>query len=217
MPIRICRRPKRPRLRARRVCSHAPIRCCRYPCCSAWLLLRTWHRCVPGGSTGPLVWAALFFSSVVVSKFATFRYRSPSELRNRDTGGSSVSQNFESCEDIIRKSDYDRYAAAVFAPKRVRGHLCALYAFNYEIAKTGETVSEVLAGQIRLQWWRDAIAELREGKRREHPVVLALAEVLRAHDLPQNLFDQMIDARECDLDEMPFQDMTGLETYADAT
>jgi len=128
-----------------------------------------------------------------------------------------VSQNFESCEDIIRKSDYDRYAAAVFAPKRVRGHLCALYAFNYETAKTAETVSEPLAGQIRLQWWREAIAELREGKRREHPVVLALAEVLRAHDLPQNLFDQMIDARECDLDEMPFQDMARLETYADAT
>ncbi|MEA2824161.1 MAG: hypothetical protein QOF03_643, partial [Alphaproteobacteria bacterium] len=39
-----------------------------------------------------------------------------------------MSQNFEPCEDIIRKSDYDRYAASVFAPKRVRGHLCALYA-----------------------------------------------------------------------------------------
>ena len=128
-----------------------------------------------------------------------------------------MSQNFESCEDIIRKSDYDRYAAAVFAPKRVRGHLCALYAFNYEIAKTAETVSEPLAGQIRLQWWREAIAELREGKRRDHPVVLALAEVLRAHDLPLNLFDQMIDAREWDLDEMPFQDMARLEAYADAT
>ena len=128
-----------------------------------------------------------------------------------------MSQNFESCEDIIRKSDYDRYAAAVFAPKRVRGHLGALYAFNYEIAKTAETVSEPLAGQIRLQWWREAIAELREGKRRDHPVVPALAEVLRAHDLPLNLFDQMIDAREWDLDEMPFQDMARLEAYADAT
>src|SRR5258706_10955636 len=84
MPIRICPRPKRPRLRARPVCSRAPIRCCRYPCCSAWLLLRTWHRCVPGGSTGPLVRAALFFSSVVVSKFATFRYRFPSELRSQN-------------------------------------------------------------------------------------------------------------------------------------
>src|SRR5437764_691246 len=66
-------------------------------------------------------------------------------------------------------------------------------------------------------WCGDAIGELREGKARAHPVVLALAEALRAHDLPQALFDQMIDAREWDLDEMPFPDMASLETYADAT
>jgi phytoene synthase len=128
-----------------------------------------------------------------------------------------VSQNFPSLEEAIRKSDYDRYAAAVFAPPNLRGHLFALYAFHYEIAKTAESVSEALAGQIRLQWWRDAIGELRARKTREHPVALALAEALRAHDLPQALFDQMIDAREWDLEEMPFQDMASLETYADAT
>jgi phytoene/squalene synthetase len=128
-----------------------------------------------------------------------------------------VSQTYPSCEETVRKSDYDRYAATAFAPGSVRRHLFALYAFNYEIAKTAETVSEALAGQIRLQWWRDAIGELRARKTREHPVVIALGEVLRAHDLPQILFDQMIDAREWDLDEMPFQDMTSLETYADGT
>lgn len=128
-----------------------------------------------------------------------------------------MSQNFPALEEAIRKSDYDRFAAAAFAPVSVRRHLFALYAFNHEIAKTAETVSEVLAGQIRLQWWRDAIGEIRARKTREHPVVLALAETLRAHDLPQALFDQMIDAREWDLDEMPFQDMASLETYADAT
>ncbi len=128
-----------------------------------------------------------------------------------------MSQNLPSCEETIRKSDYDRYAATVFAPQSVRRHLFALYAFNYEIAKMGETVSEALAGQIRLQWWRDAIEELRARKTSEHPVVLALEEALRAYDLPQALFDQMIDAREWDLDEMPFQDMTSLEDYADAT
>jgi phytoene synthase len=128
-----------------------------------------------------------------------------------------VSRNFPFLEEPIRKSDYDRYAAAVFAPRGVRGHLLALYAFHHEIAKTAETVREALAGQIRLQWWRDAIGELRAGKTREHPVALALAEAFRAHDLPQILFDQMIDAREWDLDEMPFQDMASLETYADAT
>jgi phytoene synthase len=126
-------------------------------------------------------------------------------------------QHFASCEETIRKSDYDRYAAALFAPERVRPHLFALYAFNHEIAKTAETVSQPLAGQIRLQWWRDAVAELRAGNIRDHPVVRALAEAVRAHDLPQILFDQMLDAREMDLEEMPFYDMASLEAYADAT
>ena len=126
-------------------------------------------------------------------------------------------QHFASCEETVRKSDYDRYAASVFAPRSVRGDLFALYAFHYEIAKTAETVSEAPAGHIRLQWWREAIEELRAGTRREHPVVQAMAECFRTHDLPQALFDQMIDARASDLDEMPFRDMASLENYADAT
>jgi phytoene synthase len=126
-------------------------------------------------------------------------------------------QVFETCEEAVHKADYDRFAAALFAPKNVRPHLLALYAFHYEIAKTAETVSQPLAGQIRLQWWRDAIAELRAGKTRDHPVVQALAEVLRAHDLPEVLFDQMIDAREMDFDETPFHTLASLKAYADAT
>ena len=122
-----------------------------------------------------------------------------------------------SCEETVRSADYDRYVAALFAPANLRPHLFALYAFNYEIAKTAETVSQPIAGQIRLQWWRDAMGELCAGKTRDHPVVRALGEAMREHDLPQVLFDGMIDAREMDLEEMPFPDMANLEAYADAT
>ncbi len=125
--------------------------------------------------------------------------------------------NFKACEETIRKSDYDRYAAALFAPASIRPHLFALYAFHHEVAKTAESVSQPIAGQIRLQWWRDAIDEIREGKTRDHPVVRALGEMLRAHDLPRGLFDRMIDAREMDFEETPFRDMADLEAYADAT
>ena len=124
---------------------------------------------------------------------------------------------FSSCEETVRGADYDRYVAALFAPAAVRPHLFALYAFNHEIAKTAETVSQPMAGQIRLQWWRDAIGELGARQPRDHPVVRALGEAIREHDLPQVLFDRMIDAREMDLDEMPFPDMASLEAYADAT
>jgi phytoene/squalene synthetase len=117
----------------------------------------------------------------------------------------------------IRHADYDRYLSALFAPEPARSHLLAFYAFNHEVAKIAEMVREPLAGLIRLQWWRETVEELFHGKARHHEVVLALAEVLRAHDLPQMLFDELIDAREHDLEPQPFVDMAALETYADAT
>jgi|SRR5882672_3994984 len=120
-------------------------------------------------------------------------------------------------EEIVRKADYDRYLAALFATQALRRQLITLYAFNYELAKTAESVSQPIAGQIRLQWWRDRIAELYGGADLDHRLANALGEIIAEHDLPRELFDELIDARENDLEEAPFDDMASLETYADAT
>jgi phytoene/squalene synthetase len=120
-------------------------------------------------------------------------------------------------EALIKRMDYDRYLAALLARPAARPALFALYGFNYEVAKTAENVSQPVMGQIRLQWWREAIAEIYAGAERRHEVVQALAGTIRANDLPQNLFDALIDARASDLDEAPFSDWAGLEAYAAAT
>jgi phytoene synthase len=127
------------------------------------------------------------------------------------------SDPFAFCEDLIRRVDFDRYLSALFAPERARRHLFALYAFNYEVAKTAESVTQPVAGQIRLQWWRDAIAEICAGNARAHEVASALAAVVNEHRLPQILFDALIDARENDLAESPFTTIAEWEAYADAT
>jgi phytoene synthase len=124
---------------------------------------------------------------------------------------------FASLEALIRNTDRDRYLASLFAPAPLRGHLFALYAFNYEIAKTADNVSQPVMGQIRLQWWREAVDEMYSGRVRNHEVAQAFAETVRAHDLPRGLLDQLIDAREADLEETPFADWASLESYADAT
>src|SRR4029079_2898216 len=111
------------------------------------------------------------------------------------------SDPFAFCEDLVRRIDFDRYLCARCAPERARRHLFALYAFNYEVAKTAESVTQPVAGQIRLQWWRDAIAEICAGNARAHEVASALAAVVNEHRLPQILFDALIDARENDLAE----------------
>jgi len=126
-------------------------------------------------------------------------------------------RNATSHEATVRKADYDRYLAAMFAPFSVQPHLFVLYAFNYEVAKIAGSVREPIAGQIRLQWWRDAVEEAYAGRARAHPVVVSLAELIAAHQPPKVLFDELIEARESDLEETPFADMAALEAYADAT
>ncbi|MCZ4282616.1 phytoene/squalene synthase family protein [Kiloniella laminariae] len=105
------------------------------------------------------------------------------------------------CGSEVKKHDYDRYLTSLFAPEFCREGLFALYAFNYEIAKTAEVVSEPLTGMIRLQWWRESLDGIYAGTPRNHEVVLALARVIEQFSLSREAFDRLIDAREVDLED----------------
>ncbi|HYD71312.1 phytoene/squalene synthase family protein [Azospirillum sp.] len=118
----------------------------------------------------------------------------------------------------VRKYDNDRFLTCLFAPADRREHLFALYAFNLEVAKTREVVSEPLLGQMRLQWWRDSVAAVYgEGTLPQHEVVRPLAEAVAAHGLTRRHFDTLIDAREADLDDEPPASLDCLVNYAEAT
>ena len=121
------------------------------------------------------------------------------------------------CAAQVRGLDSDRYATALFAPAGPRADLMALYAFNIELARSREAASEPALGQIRLQWWRDAIAEGYGGSPRRHQVVQPLAGAIARHGLSRHLFDRMIDAREADFEAAPPERLEQLEAYADAT
>ena len=58
-----------------------------------------------------------------------------------------------------RSGEPDRYLAALLAPPDARPHLLALAAFSSELARVPSLVTrEPAMGEIRLQWWRDALA-----------------------------------------------------------
>src|SRR5882672_10013553 len=123
----------------------------------------------------------------------------------------------EFCAQQLRRLDHDRYLTTLFAPAAARPRLIALYAFNTEVARVGETVSEPIIGQMRLQWWRDAIAEAASGRPpRKHPVVAGLVDVLASGATPAD-FEPLLVAREQDLDEGAPADLAALEAYAEAT
>ncbi|MFN0043269.1 MAG: phytoene/squalene synthase family protein [Alphaproteobacteria bacterium] len=121
------------------------------------------------------------------------------------------------CAREVRREDRDRYLSALFAPDGVREALFALYAFNAEIARAREVVTEPLLGEIRLQWWRDALDGLYGGRNLAHPVVEALGRAIGKHGLKRAGFERMIDARAADLSPEPPADMATLEAYAGAS
>ena len=127
-------------------------------------------------------------------------------------------QNYaDYCAEQVRTYDYDRYFTATFAPADIRRGLLALYAFNLEIASARERVSEALLGEIRLQWWRDAVCEIYNGSVREHAVAAELAAAIETFSLPKTSFDRMIDGRGFDMDEEAPEDINAFGKYISAT
>src|SRR5690606_14509547 len=82
------------------------------------------------------------------------------------------------CAQIVRSHDRDHWLISLLVPAEARPHLYALYAFNQEIARIREAVSEPMMGMIRLQWWRETVESAAAGTPREHPVAEALTPLL---------------------------------------
>lgn len=118
------------------------------------------------------------------------------------------------CADLVRQRDPDRYFADLFAPADARPHLLAIHAFNSEVARVSEIVSEPLPGEVRLQWWRDA---LETGDAGGNPVAAALIETIGRFQLPVAAFQSLLEARTFDLYNDPMPDRATFEGYAGDT
>lgn len=126
------------------------------------------------------------------------------------TGESSMA----ACLSELREKDHDRFLTLFFAPSAARPALTALYAFNLEIARIPELVTEPMMGHIRLQWWREVLEGLPQGETRGHAAAVALQGAGR---VPLDRLQALVDARERDLSDEPFPDMAALEAYAEET
>ncbi len=123
----------------------------------------------------------------------------------------------EDLDALVRRIDEDRWLAARFAPRGIRPRLNAVYALNYEIARTAWAVKNETLGDIRLAFWRDAIADIHAGKSaRAHPALDAYAAAA-PNDAMLAAWNTLIDARAADLEAAPFETWTDLQTYVEAT
>lgn len=117
----------------------------------------------------------------------------------------------------VRQQDPDRFATILFAPVHIREGLFALAAFNQELARIRDKVREPSLGLIRLQWWREAVEDLAKGLVREHDVLRGLAPLVNEELVTVEELSILIDARECEYEEIPLKSRGEFISYVKNT
>jgi phytoene synthase len=126
-------------------------------------------------------------------------------------------ENFSYCERLVREEDRDRFLATLFAPAQFRPALFSIYAFDIEVAHISDRVSEPLAGEVRLQWWRDVITGASQEQAGGSPVAAALIETIERYNLPEQIFVDLIEALRDALYRKPAETVAEFEEWAAKT
>lgn len=121
------------------------------------------------------------------------------------------------CADLVRTHDFSRYASTLFLPAVQRRALLAVYAFNVEISRVRDQVSQPLPGEIRMQWWTDMLEGMRHGEVEGNPVAVELLQVIGDFRLPVGALARLIEEHQFDLYNDPMPSMAALEGYVTDT
>ncbi len=117
------------------------------------------------------------------------------------------------CAELVKRSDPDRFLAAMAAPAPAREVLFPLYALNVEVSRAPWVTQEPMIAEMRLQWWRDALEELSQGQPpRAHEVVVPLAAAVGT-SADWAALDRFVAARRWDIYTDPFEDAAHFEAY----
>ncbi|WP_417581629.1 phytoene/squalene synthase family protein [Pelagibacterium sp.] len=128
-----------------------------------------------------------------------------------------MSDSFALAADQLRELDRDRYTASLVIPSDHRAAVQSIFAFSAEIAAVRERVSEPGPGEIRLQWWVDAIEGEGHGAIASNPIADALFRTLGTHALPSGPLLRLLAARRFDFYHDAMPDVGQFEGYAGET
>jgi phytoene synthase len=116
------------------------------------------------------------------------------------------------CEQKLAESGSSFAYSFRFLPAARRHAITALYAFCREVDDVVDEAADPAVARMKLAWWRKEIAAVFGGKP-QHPVTLALVDVVRKYALPREHFDAIIDGMAMDLEHNRYQDFATLERY----
>ncbi|KAI0431393.1 Squalene/phytoene synthase [Xylaria sp. FL1042] len=137
-----------------------------------------------------------------------------------------VNKAREYCIAQLRQSDNDAFLIRNFLPKSRRDVYDAFRALNLELVRLPELVSNPTIGQLRMQFWRDAVNNTFAGRPPKEPIMIVLHRFLSdlAETDPKSnpgsirfWLLRMINTREKHMENRPFPSLSALEDYAENT
>lgn len=118
----------------------------------------------------------------------------------------------EYCQEKAAKSGSSFYYSFLFLPPERRKAITALYAFCREVDDIADECTDIVVATTKLAWWEAEIKRAFDGSP-QHPVSQALQPAIKAYDLPQELFIEIIDGMRMDLGEVRYADLKSLQLY----
>lgn len=118
---------------------------------------------------------------------------------------------------FLRDADRDRYYASLLLKQPEQKAVQALYAFAADVSSIRDRAREPAAGEIRLQWWADALKGDGHGNVRQNPLAAALLDAIEQYQLPAGPLLRLIAARRFDLYHDAMPDVPSFEGYAGET
>lgn len=130
----------------------------------------------------------------------------------------STSKNTSSaeyCLDLVRQYDYENFLCTLLLSNQSRPSAFAIRAFNIEVARIEDQVSDPRLGQMRMKFWEDSVEKIFANDAPKHPVALELYRASKKHKLSKRYLKRLITARADQLTSATFPNLEALEIYAE--
>jgi phytoene synthase len=125
------------------------------------------------------------------------------------------------CQDKINPVWYEGsslYHSLRFLPRAQRQALTALYAFFYEVSEIRyECHHDPNLGHLKLQWWREELANTFAGQTPQHPICRELSKLITRYQLSFEHFQTIIAQLSSDFAISRYQNFSTLENYCQST
>jgi phytoene synthase len=116
------------------------------------------------------------------------------------------------CEQKAAPAGSTLYYSVLFLPQSQRRAVVALYAFCRELQDAVDQASDPAIARAKVLWWRNELQATFAGNP-QHPVMHALAPVIRDHGLAVERLTEIVEGAQLDLEYNRYPDFATIEVY----